>query len=509
MTGPTAPAPGSGGPPGDAFFDRLRGLGLVRPRAGRQLGGVCAAVAHRLGMAERTVRIGVVVLSLLGGFGLLAYLVALALIPDEQGTILLESALHGDGNGIVLLVVIGVLVVGEISDRWWIWLGIPLAVITWWVVRSAAAGHTLPQMRAQLRDLGSSSGRPASPQAQSAPPAGSATAGSATPGSMPTGASAPPAPGPWAASPWPTGPSTAPQDYPAAVGYPRRASDQAPGPGPGGSPPTPAWGLGPGRTYAPGAAVIPPPGPRIPTRPKAGLSFFVTVVGIGAIVVGAVMSTPTLSGLTERPVAFALACAAGLAGLALLGAGARGLRAGGTATVATAALACATVLALAPSTLPLTDVMGARTWRPATGQADPAYRLGVGEGTLDLGALRSTGTTQQVSASIGLGELVIDVPDGLTVQIVASVGAGEVSVKPPGASPQSRSSGLGAGDGDVVVIGTAAVPDVVVHASVGLGEILVRTNAKVSVTGAGSAPAPPTSSTLTSSNTTPSAPGSA
>lgn len=64
--------------------DSDRGRRLCRPREGRVLGGVCAALAGSLGIEPGVVRIGAAVLGLVsGGAAVLAYLVAWALIPQE------------------------------------------------------------------------------------------------------------------------------------------------------------------------------------------------------------------------------------------------------------------------------------------------------------------------------------------------------------------------------------------------------------------------------------------
>ncbi len=61
-----------------------RGKVLVRSREGRMLAGVCAGVANFLGVDVTLVRVVVAVVALItGGAGVLAYLVAWALIPQE------------------------------------------------------------------------------------------------------------------------------------------------------------------------------------------------------------------------------------------------------------------------------------------------------------------------------------------------------------------------------------------------------------------------------------------
>jgi phage shock protein PspC (stress-responsive transcriptional regulator) len=57
---------------------------MQRPREGRVLGGVCAAVAGSLGVDAGVVRLAAAVLALVsGGAAVLVYLIAWALIPEE------------------------------------------------------------------------------------------------------------------------------------------------------------------------------------------------------------------------------------------------------------------------------------------------------------------------------------------------------------------------------------------------------------------------------------------
>lgn len=56
---------------------------LRRPYQGRILAGVAAGIAEYLGVDVSVVRIGFVVLSLLGGLGVPAYIAGWLLVPDE------------------------------------------------------------------------------------------------------------------------------------------------------------------------------------------------------------------------------------------------------------------------------------------------------------------------------------------------------------------------------------------------------------------------------------------
>lgn len=57
---------------------------LARPRDGRMIGGVCAALARRFGTSARTMRIVFVVSCLLPGPQFLLYLALWLLLPEEK-----------------------------------------------------------------------------------------------------------------------------------------------------------------------------------------------------------------------------------------------------------------------------------------------------------------------------------------------------------------------------------------------------------------------------------------
>lgn len=57
---------------------------LVRPRDGRVIAGVCAALARRFGMTPTTVRVLTVLLVLFAGLSLWAYILLWIVIPSES-----------------------------------------------------------------------------------------------------------------------------------------------------------------------------------------------------------------------------------------------------------------------------------------------------------------------------------------------------------------------------------------------------------------------------------------
>jgi phage shock protein C len=66
---------------------------LVRSRDDRMVAGICAGVAKYFGIDVTMVRVILVVVCLItGGAGILAYLVAWAIIPEESETSTAENA---------------------------------------------------------------------------------------------------------------------------------------------------------------------------------------------------------------------------------------------------------------------------------------------------------------------------------------------------------------------------------------------------------------------------------
>ena len=77
--------------------------------------------------------------------------------------------------------------------------------------------------------------------------------------------------------------------------------------------------------------------------------------------------------------------------------------------------------------LPLSGV-GDRSERPVSPAELRDYQLGVGNFELDLRQLQLPAGTTSVRARVGVGELVVEVPQGVSVQVLASSGLGEVQV---------------------------------------------------------------------------------
>jgi phage shock protein PspC (stress-responsive transcriptional regulator) len=83
----------------------------------------------------------------------------------------------------------------------------------------------------------------------------------------------------------------------------------------------------------------------------------------------------------------------------------------------------------AASGVPLRGGIGSTRFQPTTaGQLASNYRLAVGNLTVDLSDVPFRPGTTHVTASVGVGRLVVDVPPGPTVSVVAHSGLGDVEV---------------------------------------------------------------------------------
>jgi phage shock protein PspC (stress-responsive transcriptional regulator) len=126
---------------------------LVRVRSGRVLGGVCAGLGRYFNVDPIIFRIGAIVLALVGGAGLLGYIGALLLVPNE------DSPAPAEPGRSRWLVIAGVIVL--LCVTWPFLLGgglvlgailVPLAflvaagVLVWWFVSGEGPGADAGQV---------------------------------------------------------------------------------------------------------------------------------------------------------------------------------------------------------------------------------------------------------------------------------------------------------------------------------------------------------------------------
>jgi phage shock protein PspC (stress-responsive transcriptional regulator) len=125
---------------------------LTRPREGRWLGGVCAGLGRYFDLSPAVYRIAFVALALAGGTGILLYLAAWLIIPEEGAEdSIAATALRGERDrpalaiGLAVLAFAAILALGE-ATLWpspgniWFAVAIAGAALVWW----RASGRSKP-----------------------------------------------------------------------------------------------------------------------------------------------------------------------------------------------------------------------------------------------------------------------------------------------------------------------------------------------------------------------------
>lgn len=209
--------------------------------------------------------------------------------------------------------------------------------------------------------------------------------------------------------------------------------------------PVPTGPTGPTEPVPTGPA--PPGGPAAPADRRGPATATVLVgallvlVGIGWLLDAAGVEVPWRAVLPAALIAVGLACVAGAF---------RG-RQHALMVVGVALMVVLSVAVAADWDLdvPLAGGVGDRTERPATTADLTGYELGVGNLLLDLRQLQVPPGTTTVEARVGVGELVVELPDGVSVEVMASAGLGEVQVlgqQEGGFGSRVDAVGLGGGD---------------------------------------------------------------
>lgn len=420
--GPADGAPGATG----AGKPRIR-----RSRKHKVAGGVCGGMGRYFDLDPVIFRVPLVVLSVVGGLGLVFYGFAWLLIPadgerENEARRLLSGRVEGASLSAILAALVGCgLFLASLGGR-----SVPFSVL---LIGAVAGAAFWSQHRRQAEAAGAEG-------AQVDPTTAHAVA------DAPPETQAPPAP--FAPSWWReplTKEAGATKDGPGvgAVGYlwgpedalehaamPRSAPGFAPpgGPGPHGAP------GGPGHPGAPG--VRPRGAPPARQRPASlgGLTFLLAVLAGGVALAASWNSNPLGTTLT-----IGFSCALAVFGLGLAVSAFVGRVGVGTivALVLTAGLLTGAAALPKDISAQFRDVR----WVPvATRDLEPHYDLGSGSGELDLRELGlKKGQSVRSEARVGAGQMKVVVPADATVEVEAEVGAGETMF------PKSLDA-----DGDVV-----------------------------------------------------------
>lgn len=256
----TGPPPGGYAPPPGAAGFTTR-YGLVRPREGRYLAGVCAAIGRATNTDPVLWRVLLAVLGFFGGIGIIVYVAGWLIIPGEGDTASPVEAMLGRGRSSmspITVIVLGIVVA----------LGFAYVVTDGF--RAILLGAVILIGGALLLNR-----EQRGPGQRPAPPPGP------VPGPVPPVAwPAPPAPGTWTAGaagpPWTAAPpvGTTPPVRPEAASYAAHAEPGYPPAGrtEPGYPPAPASepGYQPASPSGPGHPATPG---REPGLPEAGTSY--------------------------------------------------------------------------------------------------------------------------------------------------------------------------------------------------------------------------------------------
>ena len=393
-----------------------------RPEDGH-VAGVCAGVAEYFNVDPVIVRIAAVVL-LVSGPGAFAYILAWTFVPAAD-----PSEVHANRGpidrkdrgtqilGIVLLALALSVLWGDSwspARRWFFPLAL-IAIGTWLLLRHDQGNEELTDEELTDEEL-----------------TDEVVVGPFAPATPPTPA--------WGSA------------SPEATDAPPPPEEPVDSAGVGGAPPSSPWDL-----------AGPPPIPPVPPLPSTTTSRRRRL--LGPIVFGALLIWGGLAWL------FGVSVQNGLAvGLCLTGVGfVLGAFVGGSRALILPAIVVGAALALtALIDIPLSGPIGQQAWAPVRlADVQERYEVSVGEGLLDLSAIEVAGGERlSIEASVGVGQLVVVVPEDTALDITTSVGGGESLVL---GVPQN---GLGVSTQQFVEDG-ATGGTLVLDLEVGVGQIEV------------------------------------
>ena len=209
-------------------------------------------------------------------------------------------------------------------------------------------------------------------------------------------------------------------------------------------------------------ARITPGVPRPPKRP----SLFAPVLG-ALLAAAGLFGLLAVLGVYDVDIAVALAAGVAIVGVAIAVGAATQWRVGGLVFLGLALLASFGIAASTP--VSISAGVGEKDERPlAVTALDPSYELGVGDLNLDLSAVLLPSGTTSVDASVGVGQVVLTVPEDVALEIDAQAGIGEVNIL------GERDDGVNAHATRTVPGPTPDAPLLDVELDVGIGNIEVR-----------------------------------
>jgi phage shock protein PspC (stress-responsive transcriptional regulator) len=417
---------------------------LYREPEDKQISGVCGGLADYLGVDPTLVRLATVLLAIMTGFAIFAYLIAAIVVPVRPASVARREAppdatsTWTTGTKVLVAVVAGVLLLFVRNVDWWFdvpMVAIALVLVGVWLLVSERdrpgggwlGGPADPEKSADFTDTWRtgattvvSDHTPESGGASSFRDEFGEEAGYGTAGAVGDQAS---------------------DDDPATTVVGAASDHGATSAGPQGEvpPPVPPWGVGspPPVTPDPSYPVHPPrpvaPLSESPRRPGGGAGLPLGVVA--ALFIGAgVVSLLVVLDVGHFTPADVLAGALLLIGVAMVVGAWRG---NGRPLIAFGLPVVGLLLLTDAIDLPLDAGTGDRTRIvDSVAELDETYELTAGELTLDLRDLdvgpRTRGSMPTLEAEVAFGSLVVIVPDGANVEVDAHVAAGEIIGSPAG-----------------------------------------------------------------------------
>jgi phage shock protein PspC (stress-responsive transcriptional regulator) len=440
---PPPPPPPPGGPNWSQYFSPLSRHTMVRPRDGRYVAGVCAALGRATGTDPVLWRVVLTVLGFFGGTGVLLYLAGWLLIPAEGDTASPLESVLGKGRsstspwhvvmlGIGAVITLMIIVNGGFRAAV---LGAAIVVGAILLVKRNGGFPAAPPAPAAATPPGPAGfaapeppPAPFTPPAPFAPAATTATTwpgapGTGTPGAEMAGAATTDATATGATA---TAPPFAAAAAAAAGSFPPPPFAATAGAGSFAPPPPPAGYRAPFAPHGPfaGPAVAPPPAPKPPKPPKEKSRLGRLTVSM-ALVVIAVMTFVDLALPVSIPVPAYVAGALATVGAGLvLGAWfgrSRGLIALGIVLVV--------ALAATNAATSVSGFGGSQDWRPESlGELASSYRYDVGDASLDLRGLDFAGLDRTVAVDMQAGTLRVLLPRNVDANIHVEMDAGSANV---------------------------------------------------------------------------------
>ena len=203
-----------------------------------------------------------------------------------------------------------------------------------------------------------------------------------------------------------------------------------------------------------------------PARPAARQSLFAPALG-ALLAASGVFGLLAVLDVYDVDLAVAFASGVAIVGATIAVGAMTQRRVGGLVFLGLILLAAFGVAAATP--VSISSGVGERTEQPATvGELESSYELGMGELDLDLGAVTLPAGTTPVEASVGIGSLVITVPEDVALEIDAHAGVGEYNIL------GDRDDGINAHRTFSFPGSTPGAPVLEVEADVGIGNIEVQ-----------------------------------